>query len=307
MAVTRVVGGAGLWKACVLDASDGSARLAGKLLTEMGADVVRLRTGEAGPPMTTVSGGLLDWWHDGGTSLLPLELDRSEDRARLLRLVTHADVLIETEAPGRLDRLGLDQATLATANPSLVHVSMTPFGGDGPRATWQSSDLVMAAAGGILSVNGFPDEPVAMWGRQMDNIGGFHAAICALAGLVPLGPQAEACISTCRTSRAWCRAASTCSCSGGGRRCSPRSGAPIASRQGSLHWIRAYDVVPVPVATAWCRPARAVSRALAWMTERGHAPTCPKTRTAMRRQRRSPPSWLRCASSRSSSTRPRCS
>ena len=185
MAVTRVVGGAGLWKACACwTLSDGSARLAGKLLTEMGADVVRLRTGEAGPPMTTVPGGLLDWWHDGGTSLLPLELDRSEDRARLLRLVTHADVLIETEAPGRLDRLGLDQATLATANPSLVHVSMTPFGGDGPRATWQSSDLVMAAAGGILSVNGFPDEPVAMWGRQMDNIGGFHAAICALAGLV---------------------------------------------------------------------------------------------------------------------------
>ena len=42
----------------------------------------------------------------------------------------------------------------------------------------------MAAAGGMLSVNGFPDEPVAMWGRQMDNIGGFYAAICALSGLV---------------------------------------------------------------------------------------------------------------------------
>ena len=66
----------------VLDVSDASARLAGKLLAEMGAEVVRLRAGEAGPTMSAVPGGLLDWWHDGGTSVLPLDLERSDHRSR---------------------------------------------------------------------------------------------------------------------------------------------------------------------------------------------------------------------------------
>ena len=43
---------------------------------------------------------------------------------------------------------------------------------------------MIAAAGGILSVNGVPDEPVTMWGRQMDNLGGMYAAICAVAGVL---------------------------------------------------------------------------------------------------------------------------
>src|SRR5215212_6892906 len=93
----------------VLDASNGSARLAGKLLAEMGAEVVRIRSGEAGPSISTVPGGLLDWWYDGGTSVLPLDLERQEDRARFVELAANADLLVETEGQAGLDRLGLDR------------------------------------------------------------------------------------------------------------------------------------------------------------------------------------------------------
>ena len=266
----------------VLDGTDGSGRLAGKLLTEMGAEVVRLRTGEAGPAMTTVPGGLLDWWHDGGTSLLPLELEQPEDRDRLRHLVANADVLIETEEPGRLDRLGLDRATLTEANPSLVHVSLTPYGGDGPRARWQSSDLVMAAAGGLLSVNGFPDEPVTMWGRQMDNIGGFHAAVCALAGLV----RARATGHGMHVDLSHQQSVVSCSehvmMFWWWPDVFAEIGAPIASRQGSLHWIRAYEVVPCARGYCMVSPsAGGVPQLVAWKTERGHAPDLPDDAAAM--------------------------
>ncbi len=266
----------------VLDASDASARLAGKLLTEMGAEVLRLRAGEAGPAMSTVPGGLLDWWHDGGTSLLPLELEQPDDRARLLHLVPHADILIETEEPGRLDRLGLDRATLAAANPGLVHVSMTPFGADGPRARWRSSDLVMAAAGGILSVNGLADEPVAVWGRQMDNIGGLYAAICALAGLrraratgrgthFDLSHQQSIASCTEHVLMFWWWPEVFAAL-----------GAPIAGRQGSLHWVRAYEVVPCARGYCMVSPsAGGVPELIAWMTERGHPPDLPDDPAAM--------------------------
>lgn len=266
----------------VLDLSDSSGRLAGKLLAELGADVVRLRPGEGGAPMVHVPGGLLDWWYDSGTTAAPLDLDDPAGRDEFLRLVALADVLIETEPPGRLDRLDLGHERLSGANPRLVHVALTPFGGDGPRAGWQASDLTMAAAGGILSVNGFPDEPVAVWGRQMDGTAGFYAAICALSGLararstgrgslVDLSQQQAVVSCTEHVLMYWWFPEQFAAL-----------GAPIASRQGSLHWIRAYEVVPC--ATGYCMvspSAGGVPQLIEWMTERGHPPQLPDDPAAM--------------------------
>src|SRR4051812_34017378 len=111
----------------VLDLSDESGRLAGKLLAELGADVVRLKRGVAGvavPPATGASGGVLDWWYDGGTRALPLDLDAESGLRLFCDLVARADVLLETEAPGRLAALGCDHAALAALNPRLAHVSL---------------------------------------------------------------------------------------------------------------------------------------------------------------------------------------
>jgi crotonobetainyl-CoA:carnitine CoA-transferase CaiB-like acyl-CoA transferase len=264
----------------VVDISDSSGRLAGALLGEMGADVVRLRPGEPGPAMTTVGGGVLDWWFEGHTSSLPLDLDRGADRDRFLELVAEADVLVETEPPGRLAELGLDAGRLAAVNPGLVHVSLTPFGLDGPRAGWQSSDLVMAAAGGILSVNGVPDEPVTIWGRQMDNLGGWYAAICALSGVV----RARATGRGTHFDLSHQQAVVSCSEHVMMFWWWPEAlaaiGAPIAARQASLHWSRAYEVVPCARGFCMVSPsAGGVPDLLAWMAARGHPPIPPDDAT----------------------------
>ncbi len=171
----------------VLDLTDESGRFAGKVLAEAGADVVRLRPGVPGAAMRGSAGergGVLDWWFDGGTRHLSLDLESAADREQVKQLAARADLLIETERPGRLAALRLDYADLQPINPSLVQVSLTPFGRTGPRSGWQVSDLVSAALGGVLSVNGEPDRPLNGWGRQAFSVGGLYAAIAGLAGVV---------------------------------------------------------------------------------------------------------------------------
>ena len=254
----------------VVDLTDDLGRFAGKLLAELGADVVRLRQGEHGVPMRGVEGGLLDWWYDTSTSSVPLDLHDDGDRASFVELVTAADLLVESEPPGRLDSLGVGPARLAAHNPRLVHVSLTPFGSDGPRAGWQGSDLVASASGGILSVTGFPDDPVNSWGRQMVNVGGFYAAIIALAGLARVratgrGLHADLSLQQAAVS------------------CSEHVmmfwfypeilaplGPPVPTRKGSLHWTAGYQVVPCKRGYCMVSPtAGGLPDLIAWMKSQG--------------------------------------
>ena len=170
----------------VIDLTDDLGRFATKLLAEAGADVVRVcRHGSPGRPMTTPAlaarGGVADWWYDGGKRRAPLDLARAPDREAFRRLAALADLIVDNEPPGRLAGWGLGYAGLAAARPSLIQVSLTPFGQDGPRSSWQTSDLVASALAGICSVTGEPDQPLAVWGRQAYNFGGFYAVIAALA------------------------------------------------------------------------------------------------------------------------------
>src|SRR6478736_5514758 len=90
----------------VIDHTDDTGRFATKLLAEAGAAVVRTGAGSHGPDMAAsdaaARGGLLDWWYDGGKVRLPLDLDEDDDRDSYRQLATVADLIIETEGPGRL-------------------------------------------------------------------------------------------------------------------------------------------------------------------------------------------------------------
>ncbi|MGE0730514.1 MAG: CoA transferase [Acidimicrobiia bacterium] len=220
----------------VVDAGDATLRWAGKLLADAGADVVRVRRGLPGPSLGDVGGGhgVLAWWLDGGTRYVDAPPHSDGFRA----LVARADILLESEPPGTLDG-----AQLRADNPSLVHVALTPFGQDGPRASWRSSDLVAAALGGVLSVNGLPDEPLPIWGRQTETVGGLYAASAALAGLcsvragggglsIDLSLQQAVMACTEHLFMFWWHP----------ERLAP-FGAPEAVRQGSLHWVRGYEVM----------------------------------------------------------------
>ncbi|HEY8518109.1 MAG TPA: CoA transferase [Candidatus Binatia bacterium] len=253
----------------VVDATDESGRLAGKLLAELGADVVRTRRGVAGaslPGAAGERGGVLDWWYDAGTRALELDLEDERARRVFRDLVGRADVLIETEPPGRLERLGLGFDALRALQPQLVHVSLTPFGGDGPRAHWQASDLVAGALGGVLAVSGTPDQPLNGFGRQSFHIGGFYAAITALVALrvaraerraVHVDVNLQQCVLSCTEQLLMFWFFQNVFPGG------------IAPRRGSLHWTGVYEVVPCASGHALVTPAPHAMRLFQWMNEDG--------------------------------------
>ena len=144
----------------VVDLTADQGRFATKLLTELGADVVRVGAGSPGLPLADPAaaalGGVADWWYDGGKRRCRVDLSVTEGREAYRRLAAAADVIVETERPGRLAELGLDYAEMSAVNPALVQVSITPFGRTGPRAHWLGSDLVAAAMGGMMALTGSP-------------------------------------------------------------------------------------------------------------------------------------------------------
>ena len=102
----------------------------------------------------------LTWWaYARGRRSIALDLEAADDRTVLRRLIAGADFLVESFAPGRLAELGLDRAALEALNPTLVHVSITPFGRDGPKAAFSSTDLIAVAAAGLAHLNGEAERP----------------------------------------------------------------------------------------------------------------------------------------------------
>lgn len=154
----------------VLEWCDELGQLAGKLLADMGADVVKVElpsgsTARAvGPFVRDVPGpnrSLNFWYHNTNKRAAVLDLEGSEaDRAAFRSLAALADVVIDDRTPGTMARLGIDYARLAPANPGLIHCAVTPFGQFGPWATYGSSDLVGLALGGPMMMNGYNVEDV---------------------------------------------------------------------------------------------------------------------------------------------------
>src|SRR5205085_797947 len=109
--------------------------------------------------------------------------DDADDRARYRSLATRADLVIDTMRPGWLGEHGIDHGSLVAENPTLVQVSLTPFGQTGPWSSWTTSDIVAGALGGVLCVSGSPDRANNPFGRQNFHFGSYMAAVCGLAGV----------------------------------------------------------------------------------------------------------------------------
>lgn len=228
----------------VVDLTGDAGRFATKLLTEMGADVVRVGTGPSGLPLADPAaaalGGVADWWYDGGKRRCRVDLSTAEGQDAYRRLAVAADVVVETERPGRLADAGIDYPDISADNPALVQVSITPFGRTGPRAQWLGSDLVAAAIGGMMALTGLADRPLNVWGRQAYNYAGFVAATSGIAAALSAratGQGAHLDLSVHETV--------TGSIENLFMQYFFDDLLPlpkVAPRQGALHWLRAYDL-----------------------------------------------------------------
>ena len=253
----------------MVDLADDSGRFATKMLAELGASVVRVHDGDGithGPAMRAVDGGLLDWWYDAGKRSLPLRLETPEGADAYRSLAARADLVVETQAPGRLGALGLDHADLLDANPKLVQVSLTPFGRTGPRASWATTDLVAAGLAGVLSISGTPEHAVVPWGRQAYASASMVAALCGLAGVRAArrdgrGQLIDVSLHEALTSsieQIWFQYHYD----------DTLPYPKVAPRQGSLHWSRAYQVVPCASGWLMVTPTPGAPNLIAWLRER---------------------------------------
>ena len=96
-----------------------------------------------------------------------LDLERPEDRERLLGLVAGADAVVESFPPGTMERLGLGYEALREVNPRIVLTSMTNFGQDGPYRDYHVTDLTLYAMGGPMIASGDVDhEPLKNAGHM---------------------------------------------------------------------------------------------------------------------------------------------
>jgi len=171
----------------VLDLSTERGLLCGQILGDLGADVLKIEP-PGGSPARRCGPFFQDqphpnhslyWWaYNRNKRSITLNIDASEGQAILRRLVESAHFFIESDTPGSLAKCGLSYDTLAALNPALVYVSITPFGQDGPKASYADSDLIILAAGGPLVLSGDDDRPPVRMGVPQ---GYLHASAQAAA------------------------------------------------------------------------------------------------------------------------------
>jgi crotonobetainyl-CoA:carnitine CoA-transferase CaiB-like acyl-CoA transferase len=152
----------------VLDLTNELGELAGRILADLGADVIKIEPPHGDPsrwrppfyadrPDRESS---LAWWASNlNKRSVVLDLEAPAQQSTFRGLAETADFVLESFPPGYLDSLGLGYTALSQLNPRIIVISITPFGQTGPYAQFPATDLTLQALGGFLYVNGDADRP----------------------------------------------------------------------------------------------------------------------------------------------------
>src|SRR5271167_190132 len=172
----------------------GPGPLAGRMLADLGAEVVavaRPNKAPLGDPDRPLSEGPLR----RGKRIVALNLKRPEELEEALTLIETADVLIEGNRPGVMERLGLGPADCAKRNPRLVYGRMTGWGQDGPLSQAAGHDLNYLALSGVLSLTQRPGAaPIAPPTVLGDAGGALGLAFGVMSGVFAAGRTGKGCV-----------------------------------------------------------------------------------------------------------------
>lgn len=163
----------------------GPSQFGGMLLADLGADVIRVdRPTGLDRPMAGYD-PRLDLLNRGRRSIA-LELRHEQGVALLLRLAGTVEAIVDPFRPGVAERLGVGPAECLAANPNLVYVRVTGWGGDGPYARTAGHDINFLAASGVLDLigraGGPPVPPLNLVGDFGG--GGMLLALAVLSGVL---------------------------------------------------------------------------------------------------------------------------
>jgi crotonobetainyl-CoA:carnitine CoA-transferase CaiB-like acyl-CoA transferase len=167
-----------------------TASLAGQMLADLGADVIKIEDPAGGDPFrlwqkkTGRPGyGAPFLAFNRGKRSLCLDLRKPEAREAVRRLAKSADVLIENFRPGVVKSMSLDYESLREINPRLVYCAISGLGQEGPYASQPGYDVVGQGLSGLMSQLLDPDDPHPSGPVFSDTLTGMTAAHGVLAAL----------------------------------------------------------------------------------------------------------------------------
>ena len=152
----------------VLDLTDEKGFLCGKILADLGADVIKVEK-PGGDPSRRMG----PFWHDMASpekSLywfaynsnkrgITLNIETVDGRAIFQKLVKTSDFVIESFSPGQMEKLGLGYSALNNIRNGIILTSISPYGQQGPYRDYKSSDMVLMGMAGMLYLTGDADRP----------------------------------------------------------------------------------------------------------------------------------------------------
>jgi len=174
----------------VLDLTDEKGLLCGKVLGDLGADVIKVE--RPGGDLARNTGPFYKDRPDPEKSLfwfytnlnkrgITLNLETRDGREIFKRLVKTAHFVIESYEPGYLVSLGLGYPELEKTNPATIMTSITPFGQTGPYAHYKATDIVLMGMGGLMQIFGDPERaPVRVSQPQAFFYGSMHGVVGSL-------------------------------------------------------------------------------------------------------------------------------
>ncbi len=151
-----------------LDLTDAKGFLCGKILADLGVNVINIEKPGGDPSRYTGPfwGGTPDpakniYWfaYNSNKKGITLDIEKPAGQEIFKKLVATADFVLESFSPGYLEKLGLDYSYFHKIHKKLIWASITPFGPEGPYSNYKDSDIVVMGMSGTLYQTGEPDGP----------------------------------------------------------------------------------------------------------------------------------------------------
>lgn len=171
----------------VIEITQEAGQYAGRLLANLGADVIKVEppSGDpmrAQPPFAGEQPGpdrSLKWWHlNSGKRSVVADLREADGRELLGRLIGTAQVVLCSGPARELEAMGAPFAEARSRRPELTVTTITPYGWTGPKRDWPAADITAQAAGGIMSIAGYPDDtPMYIAGSLTAHETSIHAVV----------------------------------------------------------------------------------------------------------------------------------
>ncbi|MCB0937139.1 MAG: CoA transferase [Mycolicibacterium sp.] len=175
-----------------------SGPFAGRLLGDMGAEVIKIEPPGSPDPVRTWGQAELDghhfFWtvHARNKKAVTLNLREPQGRELFLKLVERSDIIVENFRPGTLEKWDLGYDVLRQHNRGIILVRVSGYGQTGPDAHKAGYASVAEAASGLRHMNGFPGGPPPRLALSLgDSLAGMFAAQGALAALYRRGVTGE--------------------------------------------------------------------------------------------------------------------